>query len=130
MQAIQVTISKKIIHNFIKLLLITFIFSDADMYLRYAHGLISEYLTDDISAKLLAVLGLPEETPEEKPSAKRKSTQDNVETKKAKNETEVMDLSQPPREKPTPIKPLSAKDKSRIKAASNTKPITSFFKKK
>lgn len=37
----------------------------ADSYLRYAHGIVSEYLTEDLSVKLLKYLGLPEEKPSE-----------------------------------------------------------------
>lgn len=32
-----------------------------ESYLRYAHGIVSEYLTEDLSVKLLKYLGLPEE---------------------------------------------------------------------
>jgi len=32
-----------------------------ESYLRYAHGIVSEYLTEDLSIKLLKYLGLPEE---------------------------------------------------------------------
>ena len=112
-----------------------FFFSEPDVYLKYAHGLVSEYLTDDLSMKLLAALGLPEEILEDKSSStKRKSSQDKVDNKRMKTETEVMDLSQIPKEKEksNSEKPklLSAKEKSMIKAASKTKPITSFFKRK
>jgi hypothetical protein len=34
-----------------------------ESYLRYAHGIVSEYLTEDLSIKLLKYLGLPEEKP-------------------------------------------------------------------
>lgn len=88
----------------------------------------SEYLTDDLSSKLLAHLGLTEEKQEDKTAAKRKSVTppEKTEVKKPKVETEVMDLSQ--RERPN--RSISSKEKARIKAASGSKSITSFFKKK
>lgn len=103
---------------------------DNDAYLKYAHGIVSEYLMEDLSSKLLKYLNLPEEN-----NLKRKSTsnQSQPDAKKPKIEDEnksstsnVLDLSKP---EPKPKTSLSSKDKARLKAASSSKSITSFFKK-
>ncbi|KAJ9588628.1 hypothetical protein L9F63_028069, partial [Diploptera punctata] len=39
--------------------------ADAESYLRYAHGIVSEYLTEELSLKLQKYLGLPEDKPSE-----------------------------------------------------------------
>lgn len=109
--------------------------SDNEAYLRYAHGIVSEYLMDDLSQKLLKYLNLPEET---QGNLKRKSTSaaQQPESKKTKTEEEsknagansVLDLSKP---EPKPLKQAqpSSKEKARAKAASGSKSISSFFKK-
>lgn len=108
--------------------------SDTESYLRYAHGIVSEYLMDDLSQKLLKYLNLPEET---QLNLKRKSLNplSSNETKKAKVEEEnksntsnVLDLSKPePKTAKSPA--ITARDKARSKAASGSKTISSFFKK-
>ncbi|CAG9772019.1 unnamed protein product [Ceutorhynchus assimilis] len=104
--------------------------SDPETYLRYAHGIVSEYLMDDLSLKLAKFLNLPDESLQQ--TLKRKSTQSapGQEAKKPKTEDEnkssssnVLDLSKPETKK------ISAKDKARAKAASGSKSISSFFKK-
>ncbi|CAH0557480.1 unnamed protein product [Brassicogethes aeneus] len=108
---------------------------DNDSYLKYAHGIVSEYLMDDLSQKLLKYLNLPEDVPQS--TLKRKSTQQTPqqESKKPRNEEEnksgssnVLDLSKPDPKMPK-TQVLNAKDKARNKAASGCKPISSFFKK-
>lgn len=107
--------------------------ADTEAYLRYAHGIVSEYLMDDLSQKLLKFLNLPEDTPQQ--NLKRKSTNTpGQEAKKLKTEDEnncsssnVLDLSKP-ENKPKPVT-ISNKDKARAKAASGSKSISSFFKK-
>lgn len=108
--------------------------SDNEAYLRYAHGIVSEYLMDDLSQKLLRYLNLPEET--QSPNLKRKSTSTPCpDAKKAKLEEEnkpstpnVLDLSKPD-SKVSKIPAQSTKDKARAKAATGSKTISSFFKK-
>ncbi|KAJ3654014.1 hypothetical protein Zmor_013228 [Zophobas morio] len=108
--------------------------SDTESYLRYAHGIVSEYLMDDLSQKLLKYLNLPEDP---QFNLKRKSLNplSPNETKKAKVEEEnksstsnVLDLSKP---EPKAAKPpsMNSKEKARAKAASGSKTISSFFKK-
>lgn len=107
--------------------------NDPDAHLRYAHGIVSEYLMDDLSQKLLKYLNLSEDP---QFNLKRKSlTQAQNDAKKTKTEEEnksstsnVLDLSKP---EPKPAKPpsISSKDKSRAKAATGSKTISSFFKK-
>lgn len=90
--------------------------------LQYAHGIISDYLSLDLSKKLSVRVGIPEE----KIPNKRKSTAELEisQIKKIKKE-EIHET--------TPIKSMekkvSAKSKALAKAASGTKSIASFFKK-
>ncbi|KAL1491158.1 hypothetical protein ABEB36_011798 [Hypothenemus hampei] len=106
--------------------------ADNEAYLRYAHGIVSEYLVDDLSEKLLVFLGLPKDaTPQQQQqqqqqNLKRKSLSSAVplEVKKMKideSSKSVLDLSK--QEK------LNSKEKARAKAASGSKTIMSFFKK-
>lgn len=104
--------------------------SDNESYLLYAHGIVSEYLMNDLSAKLLKFLNL-----EETATLKRKSSAGGPEAKKPKveednksftNYNSILDLSKQEKAK----KPAqAAKDKARAKAAGGSKSITSFFKK-
>ncbi|CAG9839716.1 unnamed protein product [Diabrotica balteata] len=104
--------------------------TDNEAYLRYAHGIVSEYLMDDLSQKLLRYLNLPEES-QQSQSLKRKSLPlvGTNEPKKVKVEEEIksstsniLDLSKPDNK-------VSSKEKARAKAASGSKTISSFFKK-
>lgn len=113
-----------------------------ESYLKYAHGIVSEYLADDLSAKLSRHLGLP--TDSEINSNKRKQLAsaniNNSDNKRPKYDSNTpsleepikngaLDLSKP--EKAQPVKViLSTKDKARAKAAVGSKNIASFFKKK
>ncbi|XP_015175436.1 PREDICTED: ribonuclease H2 subunit B [Polistes dominula] len=103
-------------------------------YLKYAHGIVSEYLADDIAKKLAQYLNIPDEV-----ERKRKliSPKEVSEEKKFKRDTleedvtprtKALDLSKP--EKPQKTPPMSKKELSRQKAAIGSKSITSFFKKK
>ncbi|XP_025829913.1 ribonuclease H2 subunit B, partial [Agrilus planipennis] len=107
---------------------------DNEAYLRYAHGIVSEYLMEDLSQKLLKYLNLPEDVNVNK----RKSSSGNLqqpEAKKLKPEDEekahsssVLDLSKPEiKISKMPVQNL--REKARAKAASGSKSITSFFKK-
>lgn len=107
-----------------------------EAYLRYAHGIVSEYLMDDLSNKLLKQLALPEDSQAQNLSNKRKSSattpQDSKKVKVESTDTvtksAVLDLSKPePKVKPSIV---SSKEKARAKAASGSKNISSFFKKK
>ncbi|KAG5875063.1 hypothetical protein JTB14_036060 [Gonioctena quinquepunctata] len=107
--------------------------NDNDAYLRYAHGIVSEYLVDDLSSKLLEFLNLSVE-PERLRNSKRKSEPESpCGTKKVRVEettptstilnsstTEIMSSK-------TTIR--SAKDKARAKAAVGSKSIGLFFNK-
>ncbi|XP_050539286.1 ribonuclease H2 subunit B isoform X1 [Daktulosphaira vitifoliae] len=97
-----------------------------DEYKRYAFSIISEYLPSEVQVLLQEHLGLPEKEENNKRKAENNSF---IENKKFKhNESEYNE---------TPIKvdkvdtpKLTAKDKALHKAASGTKSISSFFKKK
>lgn len=123
---------------------------DQEAYLKYAHGILSEYLAEDLSQQLHQHMGLPEESRPESHSAKRKLAEtqvadgnsnvvpaapqpsllsgDSPELKKSRTEEAgVLDLTKPEKaSKPS----ITAKDKARAKAASGSKNIANFFKKK
>lgn len=90
--------------------------------MHYAHGILSDYLSLELSKKLATAIGLPEE----KVVNKRKSTV----------ELEVNQIKKIKKEdvhETTPIKSVdkkvSARSKALAKAATGTKSISSFFKK-
>ncbi|KAK3925836.1 Ribonuclease H2 subunit B [Frankliniella fusca] len=104
-----------------------------EAYMKYAHGIVSEYLSEDLSAKLYKHLKLP---PDEIATVKRKSVSapEQKDTKKIKLDDEntlgaskgdALDLSRSEKH----VDKLSAKDKARQKAAQGSKNIMSFFKK-
>nr|CAD7199253.1 unnamed protein product [Timema douglasi] len=103
--------------------------------LKYAHGMLSEYLPEDLSLKLGQQMSLPEDC--HPASSKRKlavggnSNNMQGDVKKVRAELDlanggVLDLTKP--EKST--KSVSSKDKARAKVASGSKTISTFFKKK
>lgn len=118
--------------------------------LRYAHGVISEYLTDDLSARLCVHIGL--QPLEEITGQKRKqllspnnntSSNDNKRNKiltthdsivddamNKNNNSAVgaLDLSKP--EKVAAKQTISTKDKARAKSAAGSKNISMYFKRK
>ncbi|KOX76495.1 Ribonuclease H2 subunit B [Melipona quadrifasciata] len=101
-------------------------------YLKYAHGIVSEYLQEDISKKLAQHLNLPDET-ENKKRKLSNSPEDTVVEKKSKKETPEKESVLKPKT-PESIKEkkatVSKKELARQKAATGSKNITSFFKKK
>ncbi|XP_077294105.1 ribonuclease H2 subunit B [Arctopsyche grandis] len=113
--------------------------ADKDHYLKYAFGIVSEYLNEDFCQLLFEKLNLEVETN----SSKRKSVDDSpIEAKKAKidSKSEVTadyvksdyfndNLKSMSDKKPKTVV-LSAKEKQRQKAATGSKNITAFFSKK
>ncbi|XP_066588481.1 ribonuclease H2 subunit B isoform X2 [Prorops nasuta] len=104
-------------------------------YLKYAHGIVSEYLTEDLSKKLAQHLNIPDDTEIKK--RKIGSSKEGSDEKRLK--TEVLDEEQISRpkaldltksEKPQKTATVSKKELARQKAAAGSKSITSFFKKK
>ncbi|GJQ82803.1 hypothetical protein Trydic_g13505 [Trypoxylus dichotomus] len=98
---------------------------DNNIYIRYAVGIVSDYLDEDLSQKLLKYMKLPEEVPQ----IKRKSDVIDVrDTKKTK-----LDNEDPLKKTPKPAAKLaklpSVNPKNKAKASHNTRSITSFFKK-
>ncbi|RLU14754.1 hypothetical protein DMN91_012641 [Ooceraea biroi] len=103
-------------------------------YLRYAYGIVSEYLAEDLSKKLAQHLNIPDETENKK--RKLSSPKDEVSEKKQKKDSveespkkrAVKELSKPEKihKSPAPGK----KELARQRAAAGSKSITSFFKKK
>ncbi|XP_018576312.1 ribonuclease H2 subunit B [Anoplophora glabripennis] len=105
--------------------------SDNDIYLRYAHGIVSEYLMENDSRKLLKYLNLPEDNL----GVKRKSLlipeRDAKKVKIEQNKNAipiVLDLSKSDSKLVKNTIP-SSKEKARLKAASGSKTINSFFKR-
>ncbi|XP_065211198.1 ribonuclease H2 subunit B [Planococcus citri] len=100
-------------------------------YVRYAHGIVSDYLKSEVSEKLLQHLGLP---PLEVNSKKRKNTDlDPEEIKKlkkqcAEKETTSKYFNEDVKPEKNPRK--NVKKAQLAKAATGTKSISSFFKKK
>lgn len=104
-----------------------------EAYLRYAHGIISEYLMDDLSSKLLKQLALPEESPQNTCNKRKSISNLPTDAKKVKHSESppkagILDLSKS--ESKPKVSILTAKEKARAKAATSSKNISSFFKKK
>ncbi|XP_053733197.1 ribonuclease H2 subunit B [Synchiropus splendidus] len=102
--------------------------SHEEDYLRYAHGLISEYISDDLSKALLKHLGLPELTSPkdlEPASKKRKLSDKPVEAGEDYTKFNGADFARKPAKKMTSAQKTLAKvDKSGMK------PMSSFFSPK
>lgn len=108
---------------------------DGSVYLRYAHGIVSEYLMEDLSLKLLKYLNLPEDV---QANLKRKNqTLQLSDMKKAKGEDEcksntqgnVLDLSKPDVKGASKQVVLGSSDKGKHKTGGGGKSLSSFFKK-
>ncbi|MEQ2243483.1 hypothetical protein ILYODFUR_007466, partial [Ilyodon furcidens] len=97
-------------------------------YLRYAHGLISEYISEELSKALLKHLGLPElksPTGTEPPSKKRKLSDKPVEAGEDYTKFNTADFARKPPKKMTAAqKSLAKVDKTGMK------PMSSFFSPK
>uniref|UniRef100_UPI0037E74D76 ribonuclease H2 subunit B isoform X2 n=1 Tax=Semicossyphus pulcher TaxID=241346 RepID=UPI0037E74D76 len=97
-------------------------------YLRYAHGLVSEYISEDLSRALLRHLQLPELTSPketEPPSKKRKLSDKPVEAGEDYTKFNSADFARkPPKKMTTAQKTLAKVDKSGMK------PMSSFFSPK
>ncbi|CAB3220862.1 unnamed protein product [Arctia plantaginis] len=110
---------------------------DEEFYLKYAFGIISEYLQSDIIELLEKRFDFKPELIETI-GKKRKSEVENSEPNKrikceASNEDDNLngfELSEKNLSEVKKEKPLTAKEKARQKAATGTKTISSFFKKK
>ena len=115
--------------------LVLFIFIVSVQYIRYAHGMLSEYLSPELSAKLSSHMKIPAE---EKNIKKRESTDKMEGNASKKRKSDLTSTSEGPEEdyskgyKKAAVKesPQNAKQKALVKAASGSKSITSFFKKK
>lgn len=97
-------------------------------YLRYAHGLISEYISEELSKALLKHLELPELTSPketEPPSKKRKLSDKPVEAGEDYTKFNSADFARkPPKKMTTAQKTLAKVDKTGMK------PMSSFFSPK
>lgn len=108
-----------------------FLFSE--FYLKYAHGMISEYLPEDLADLLKERFKFKPELIESLGKKRKSEAGVQSETKKIKsvlseNSFEEDSLSNIDDQKKQ--KPLSAKEKARLKAASGTKTLSAFFIKK
>ncbi|XP_076762860.1 ribonuclease H2 subunit B [Xylocopa sonorina] len=103
-------------------------------YLKYAHGIVSEYLAEDLSKKLAQHLNLSDEMEHKK--RKLSSPKDSTDEKRSKKDTTENETVLKPKttdstklEKPQKTA-IGKKELARQKAATGSKNITSFFKKK
>ncbi|XP_068628968.1 ribonuclease H2 subunit B isoform X2 [Battus philenor] len=107
---------------------------DDEFYLKYAHGIVSEYLQDDLIVKLEKKLNFKPEIIECIGKKRKSEVELNNSIKKVKSEStsddpiEVNNISNNFSE--AKKKPMTAKEKARQKAASGTKTISAFFTKK
>ncbi|KZC10067.1 PREDICTED: ribonuclease H2 subunit B [Dufourea novaeangliae] len=104
-------------------------------YLKYAHGIVSEYLSEDLSKKLAQHLHVTDETESKK--RKLSSPNDSTDEKRPKKEVAESESILKPKAPPDLPKPekiqkstVGKKELARQKAAAGSKSITSFFKKK
>ncbi|XP_053695228.1 ribonuclease H2 subunit B [Sabethes cyaneus] len=95
-----------------------------DEAMHYAHGIISDYLSLELSKKLANILGFSEEK-----LKKRKSTAEIESNQIKKIKKEELNETTPAKTANSSTKKVSAKSKALAKAASGTKGIASFFKK-
>lgn len=102
-------------------------------YLKYAHGIVSEYLAEDLSKKLAQHMDIPEDLENKK--RKLSSPKDETDDKRLKRDSteespmpkaRIKDLTKSEKKNTTPGK----KELAKQRAAAGSKSITSFFKKK
>lgn len=108
---------------------------DAVQFLTYAHGILSDYLDDQLAEKLANHLKLPKEEPAKK--AKKRDPQplesDKKKPRKGSSDQEPTEDYSKAYKKMGATKEntnLSANQKALARSASGTKSITSFFTKK
>lgn len=112
--------------------------SISEFYLKYALGLLSEYLQEDLKEMLEKRFNFTPDLVETLAKKRKSEVPDDLSiNKKIKSESQMGDSKEDvlfsPRQsngETKKQKPLSAKEKSRQKAASGTKTISSFFTKK
>lgn len=104
-------------------------------YLKYAHGIVSEYLAEDLSKKLAQYLNIPDEAESKK--RKLNDPKDGSDEKKFKKDSFEDNPTPKPKtknstksEKVQKITPPGKKELARQKAAAGSKSISSFFQKK
>ncbi|XP_071634581.1 ribonuclease H2 subunit B [Temnothorax longispinosus] len=106
-------------------------------YLKYAHGIVSEYLAEDLSKKLAQRLNISDEVENKKrkltspknETDEKKLKKDSVEESPvSKTKKQTKELSKP--EKSQKSAAPGKKELARQRAAAGSKSITSFFQKK
>lgn len=108
---------------------------DEEFYLKYAFGMISEYLQDDIISKLEKKFSFQPDLIESVGKKRKSDAVDSKDNKKIKSDTSIDEskensISNFFKADVKKQKPLTAKEKAREKAANGTKTISSFFTKK
>ncbi|XP_014481894.1 PREDICTED: ribonuclease H2 subunit B [Dinoponera quadriceps] len=102
-------------------------------YLKYAHGIVSEYLAEDLSKQLAQYMNIPDEAegkkrklsnPKVEPDEKRPKKDPLKESPAPK--AKMKELTKPEKKNAAPGK----KELAKQRAAAGSKSITSFFKKK
>ncbi|XP_053600842.1 ribonuclease H2 subunit B [Plodia interpunctella] len=111
---------------------------DEEFYLRYAHGMVSEYLQDDLAEHLENRFNFKPDLIEAVGKKRKSEAADMIDVNKkfkceSQNISDIENVLNNSNSSFTEIKKpkiLSAKEKARQKAASGTKTISSFFTKK
>ncbi|XP_041974445.1 ribonuclease H2 subunit B [Aricia agestis] len=107
---------------------------DPELYLKYAFGIVSEYLDDYFSGQLEKHFNFPADTIETVGNKRKTEENDNGVSKKLKyennGEEENINFINIKSPETKAVKSLTAKEKARQKAASGSKTISSFFTKK
>ncbi|CAG9782825.1 unnamed protein product [Diatraea saccharalis] len=111
---------------------------DEEFFLKYASGIISEYLESELIEQLEKRFDFKPDLIESVGKKRKSDTQQTMPNKKLKSETDedikhVLNDSNPSINDWKELKkqkPLTAKEKARQKAASGTKTISAFFSKK
>lgn len=104
-----------------------------EFYLKYAHGMISEYVSEDLADLLEKRFEFKPELVESLGKKRQSEASEQNEKKKIKLEPSGNSFQE---NIPSNIgdakkqTPLSAKEKARLKAASGTKTLSAFFTKK
>lgn len=109
------------------------IFWFPEFYVKYAHGMIAEYLSEDLADLLEKRFEFKPELIESLGKKRQCEANEQNEKKKIKLESLENSFQEKTPNNISEVKkhiPLSAKEKARLKAATGTKTLSSFFTKK
>lgn len=101
----------------------------ADEVLRYAYHIVADYLTEDLSQRLLQKLGIELKAEGKASTGKAIKSEGRASLKRSLSGDDDEIKDEKPVKKIAPDLKVSSKTKAMAKAASGTKSISSFFKK-